>query len=124
MKLRIKGNAIRLRLSQSEVDELVDSHVIYEMVNFGKNNLVYQLNLTDDMTMSVIYADDCISINVPKVISFKWAKSDQVGFEEMIAIDERNSLSILIEKDFKCLTDRPNEDESDLFANPLDKHND
>jgi len=122
MKLRMKGNSIRMRLSQSEVDELVDSNVVYEMVNFGKNYLTYQLNLADTKDVSAVYEKDCISINIPKVMGSKWAKSDQVGIEEIVSLGAKGSLSILIEKDFKCLTDRPNEDESNLFENPMNKH--
>lgn len=118
MKLRIKGNSIRFRLSQSEVDELIDSNVVYEMINFGKSYLTYQLNLANTKDVSVEYEKDCISINLPKVMGSKWAKSDQVGIEEIISLNGKGSLSVLIEKDFKCLTDRPHEDESDLFENP------
>ena len=45
-----------------------------------------------------------------------------VGMQKIISVGEEIDLSILIEKDFKCLTDRPNEDESDLFENPINKH--
>lgn len=34
----------------------------------------------------------------------------------------RRSLQILIEKDFRCLDDRVEEDQSDMFENPLAEH--
>jgi len=111
-----------MRLSQSEVDELIESNVVYEMVNFGKSYLTYQLNLAETNEVSAVYKNDCISINIPKVMGSKWAKSDQVGIEEIISLNGKGSLSVLIEKDFKCLTDRPHEDEADLFENPINKH--
>jgi hypothetical protein len=122
MKLRINSNSIRMRLSQGEVEELVESRVVYELLNFGNTNLTYQLILSDVKVASAAYENDCISISIPKFEGNKWASSDQVSIEETISLEKGDVLSILIEKDFKCLTTRPNEDESDLFENPLSNH--
>ena len=56
------------------------------------------------------------------MIASEWATTDQVGIEKTIFVAEGSDLAILIEKDFKCLTDRPHEDESDLFENPMNNH--
>ncbi len=44
--------------------------------------------------------------------------SDEVGMSTQQALADGQSLSILIEKDFHCFTDRPGGDESDVFLNP------
>jgi len=122
MKLRIKGDSLRMRLSQGEVDILIEAESVSDVINFGNAKLTYQLIFTDTTKASAMYDNDCVSIYIPKQIGIRWASSDQVSIEETIPLDDGSSLSILMEKDFKCLTDRPNEDESDLFENPICKH--
>lgn len=123
MKLRIKGDSIRMRLSQNEVNELASKGKVNDVINFGANHLMYQLAFAEINAMTVIYEDNLIHINISEEVGRAWTTSDQVGIQETIALKEANTLSVLIEKDFKCLTDRPNEDESDLFENPLNQHN-
>ena len=123
MKLRIKGNSLRMRLSQSEVDILASTGSVMDVINFGQAKLTYQLTLAKSNEISAVYHDNVIAINVPQDTGAKWATSDQVGIEEDIDLGDGEVLSILIEKDFKCLTVRPGEDESDLYENPQDQHN-
>lgn len=123
MKLRIKGNSIRMRLSQQEVDELASSGKISEAISFGRGKLTYQLSTAQESKMSAIYDNDIIQINIPKSDGLTWASSDQVGIEGKVPLRDENALSVLIEKDFKCLTDRSGEDESDLYENPQSQHN-
>ncbi|MDH5474757.1 MAG: hypothetical protein OEX22_03595 [Cyclobacteriaceae bacterium] len=125
MKLRInKGNTLRIRMSQTEVNELVSNGKVEEVLNFGNNALVYSVKRTSDESISVDFKDNMVLISVNSEIVNKWHKSDQVGFDKTILISDDESFYVLIEKDFKCLTDRPNEDETDLFENPLEKHDD
>lgn len=123
MKLRIKGNSIRMRLSQGEVDELASSGSVNDVINFGKTKMTYQLTLAKSGEILVVYAANLIIINIPQATGAKWATSDQVGIEEDIDLGGGEILSVLIEKDFKCLTVRPGENESDLYENPQDQHN-
>jgi hypothetical protein len=63
-------------------------------------------------------ADGEIKVTVPEELGHKWANSEQVGIEHSQQINSASSLSILIEKDFRCLEPRPGEDQSDAFTNP------
>lgn len=115
MKIRIKGDTIRLRLSQSEVDEIGKGKTVTETTHFPKSTFKYSLALHDsDEPMSAQFdnAEICISVN--RTIAKTWADSNQVG----IISPSDAALNILIEKDFQCLTVRDGEDESDLFNNP------
>ncbi len=47
-----------------------------------------------------------------------WANSSEISLRASSPLPDGNELTILVEKDFKCLTDRPHEDESDLFPHP------
>jgi len=120
MKLRIKGNSIRLRLSQSEIDEFIADGQVLDSISFGDASLTYQLQSAD--RYSAVFIDQKVVVSVPASVGTEWANSDQVEMKNTLSIRTGEELYILIEKDFKCLTDRPNEDESDLFENPLNKH--
>ena len=54
-----------------------------------------------------------VQVSVPRAQARSWADSDQVGLEA-----EHQGIAILVEKDFKCLTPRKNEDDGDAFPNP------
>jgi hypothetical protein len=121
MKLRIKGNSLRMRLSQTEIDEFSASSKVNDSICFGEISLFYELRKGD--VYSAVFCDQKIVVEVPNQVATEWASTDLVGIEKTITVGDDRDLSIIIEKDFKCLTDRPNEDESDLFENPLNKHN-
>lgn len=118
MKLRILNNAIRIRLSQTEVSALQTNNEVVCRTAFAQNELVYKLVLRkgiDDVTAQ--FDEYVISINVPVDIAEAWLNSPSAGFENK----DQSQLKILVEKDFQCLHKRPGEDESDNFPNPLAK---
>ncbi|MDN3690537.1 DUF7009 family protein [Cyclobacterium jeungdonense] len=120
MKLRIHKNAIRLRLSQSEVDQIALGRPIYEELNLGEKQ-VLQYALIPDQTLDSIlarFSDQKLEIFVPLTLSTTWAKTDEVSLNQTQNEGTLQETLILIEKDFQCLHKRPNEDESDNFPNP------
>ena len=120
MKLRIKGNSIRLRLNQTEVKNFGKQGKCSDQINFGDNTLFYSLEQTELPSLRASFKGDKIAILVPTEIGQKWVRDDaQVGFEDNWKDTNGNELFILVEKDFACLADRPREDESDNFPNPL-----
>ncbi len=56
--------------------------------------------------------------SLPKALAKTWVETEEVGFEANQPLENGESLYILVEKDFQCLTARPNEDESDNYAHP------
>lgn len=121
MKLRINKNSVRLRLSQLEVKSIDEKGEVQCELNLGSGIFRYRL-VKQGNVITTDYSKDCISIAVPEKVISDWTRTDQVGIDHQITLHNNEVLSVLIEKDFKCLTDRPHEDESDLFQNPLDKH--
>ena len=120
MKLRIFGNSLRLRLSQSEVTALNGSGKVEDRISFGKpagQSLTYILQSADVPHISASFDNGTISVTVPVEAARKWATSDEVSLKAEQLLDSGDNLKILIEKDFKCLTPR-DEDESDNFPNP------
>lgn len=126
MKLRILGNKIRFRLSEPEVYAFSEVHQVQAALNINpleKNNLRYSLNCDAAFTNSNIEFNlNELKINVPLNDVKSWAASDQVGLEYPVIVPSGEDFTILIEKDFQCLTER-GEDESKLFPNPNEKHN-
>lgn len=117
MKLRIKGNSIRFRLTKQEVSVIALSGVISESINFGENQFSYALEKEENSNIKASFIDGTMLISIPVQIIDDWANSEKEGISTELSIDGKN-LSILIEKDFACLKVRKNEDESDMFENP------
>ncbi|MEK6479666.1 hypothetical protein WJR50_19140 [Catalinimonas sp. 4WD22] len=121
MKLRIKGNSIRLRLTQSEVEDIAKGEAVKETVSFGDASPSFHYLLASDSTskaVSVHYAEHTICIKLPQAQAKRWATTEQVSIEREIPLQGDESLYVLIEKDFQCLHQRPREDEQDNFPNP------
>ena len=119
MKLRIKDNSIRLRLTQTEVERIGNGDQIHNNLNFpGGERVSYLLVGSAVEDPEIEYKDNRISISIPTEILTKWANSDEVSLLYELSLDHENVLKLLIEKDFACLTPREDEDESDLFSHP------
>ena len=118
MKIRMQGNSMRLRLTQSEVNSLEESGRVEERVNFGPSTLTYALEKMTSGLISARFADNCITVFLSEAKAKEWASTDRTGFENIAPTEHGESLRILVEKDFKCITPRPGEDESDNFENP------
>lgn len=114
MKLRIRGNSVRFRLTQSEVAEFSEKGLIENKTDFGETVFIYALKSSDQLeNLQATFKNGCIEIVVPKAVSENWINSQEVGIS-----GEFEKLKILIEKDFACLTVREGEDESDNFPHP------
>ena len=120
MKLRIQDNSIRFRLSQSEVTNFgIDGAVMGKVEFPGGNTLVYRLTQAPILSGNLI--NNIVTIALPEQKVQEWLNTDQVGIKGNLTLENEDNLSILVEKDFKCLTER-GEDESDLFPNPKESH--
>jgi len=117
MKIRIKGDSIRFRLTRSEVERFDIDGRIKEETNFGNKVLTYVLQRCDGEVITAEYLNDTITIYMPEKMADEWTTTEKVGFE-----NEDGLLSLYIEKDFQCL-DNVAEDQSDNYPNPLAVHN-
>lgn len=122
MKLRIKGNTLRLRLTQSEVGEFVATGRFAETVGLAPDELVYSIEKSDSDTVLGQFADGKLTVFVPVSIADEWAEGELIGFEAKQPIDDENELHIIIEKDFACLTPRDGEDTADHYPHPKTAH--
>ena len=58
-----------------------------------------------------------MQIKIPVGLASEWSGSDEVGLTGESAI-QLGPLSVLIEKDFTCITPREGEEELDTYPNP------
>lgn len=126
MKLRILGNSLRLRLTKGEVDRVCAGHWVTEHTHFAPAPAVplsYRVGPGGEIKEARARLEGAVvSVELPADFLSTWANSTVVGCEARQTIDENTELRILVEKDFKCLAPREDEDQSDAFANPLESH--
>ncbi len=119
MKLRIKGNSIRFRLTQSEVKILEQTGLVKDQIKFSNSiSLEYEIKAATGLEyVEATYSENKITLKVNESLIRDWAHSDQVTISSSLDLSSSENLTILIEKDFKCLSPR-DEDESDMFPHP------
>jgi hypothetical protein len=121
MKIRIKGNSLRLRVSRSEVARLLAGDCLEETIHFAPEasaKFTYALRQDTSVSMPAVrYAENRVAIQIPADQLNAWGVTEQVGIAEEISLGQFGSLALLIEKDFACL-DGSEEDNEDTFSNP------
>jgi hypothetical protein len=119
MKLRIRGNSVRLRISQAELEELSKHGFTEDRACFGPDaELAYRIAVDPDGEVRAAFSGRQVLVTVPKSLFEHWLAPDQVTIRAEQPTGGTETLKILIEKDFACLAPRADEDDSDLFPNP------
>ena len=122
MKLRIKGNSIRLRLLRSEVERIAAAGIVSEEVRFATNIdqvLRYSIAVSDGVeAVTVQFTDNHILVLLPESTAMEWTQGSVTSLEAKIEIDETDTLCVLIEKDFACLERPDDPDRADAFPHP------
>ena len=119
MKLRIHGNALRLRLNRAEVGQFSKTGWLEEAIEFAPGAIFsFALESLSSVTSPrALYQNGSLKVQVPSGVANAWVTSDQVGIEAEQPLSAGKQLSIAIEKDFKCIHS-PNPD-PDAYPNPL-----
>lgn len=118
MKLRIKANSIRIRLTKTEVSKLATNGYLEEQTSFGENKFSYALQAVEDATtLSATFGNNKITMLVPASFTKDWPVNDVISTDAKMPLTEDEFLYLLLEKDFVCL-DETHEDQSDNYENP------
>jgi len=121
MKLRIKGDSLRLRVSRTEVARLLAGDCLEDTIHFAPEasaKFTYALQQEPSVSRPTVqFAGNKVMILIPADLANEWGVTDQVGIAEDIRLGDIGILALLIEKDFACL-DRSEEDNEDTFPNP------
>jgi hypothetical protein len=122
MKLRIQGNSIRFRVTQSEMAALSAGARLEESAQFGltpSETLTYAIELSSACAdVHASFSKGIIRLTLPSDLAQVWATTSQVGIEHAQPIAGAAVLKISLEKDFNCLHPRVGEDQLDNFPNP------
>jgi hypothetical protein len=122
MKLRLKGNSLRLRVARSELASLQSGNRIQENALFPADppaSLGYVLEIGSyNQPVHVMFALQQIVVSLSQDQLASWSGEHQVGIYASLPVTEGTVLEVAIEKDFACL-DLSDEDNADTFANPM-----
>jgi hypothetical protein len=120
MKLRIRGDSIRLRLTRTDLATLIEKGTVGESMRMSPNaNFEYRLTADRQLNVAhVTLSAGVLEVRLPRDQIGRWADSNDVGIETRQANGSESGLLVLVEKDFPCLTARPHEDDSDAFDRP------
>ncbi len=120
MKLRIRDNSIRLRLTRSEVELVRNDGLVRGRVPFaGRNNFDYVLESSPATVKPEAHiSNNVLTVRIPEAEIIRWSDSDEVSIAASQILDGGDQLNILVEKDFACLAPREGEDETDMYPHP------
>ena len=106
MKLRLKGNSVRLRLTPSDVTALCDHGIVEESADFGGGQvLTYRLQSADSCgPVRATFRNGTVVVAVSAETVRKWAESDEVGIYA-----QSGALAVSVEKDLRC-SSRPDDE--------------
>jgi hypothetical protein len=121
MKLRIHGNSLRLRLSQSEVAQFSKTGFVEDSVQFTPGvSFAYTLESSSSIRASqVSFQNGWLKFQVPAAVGVEWFTTERVGISGDQPLESGRHLSILIEKDFQCLHGDLERD-PDAYPNPIE----
>lgn len=119
MKIRIKGNSVRFRLTRNEVKKLKTEGFCEEKTEFMNEVFIYRLEAADVPSLQSDFSEKTVTIKMPVNDSKEWFDIDQTGYQHEQTNANGSILTVLIEKDFVCL-DETTEDQSDNYPHPLE----
>lgn len=118
MKIRIRGNSVRFRLSMSEVDALSTSGYVEARTVFPSGTFTYAVRVSEGATkLQADFREQSIILQLPVADGKAWNTNEVVGFQHEQPLKGGGSLALLLEKDFACLETRDEED-TDTYPNP------
>jgi hypothetical protein len=119
MKLRLHGNSLRLRLSQAEVAQFSKTGYVEETIAFSPGaSLCYILESSSKIASpQAVFQNGELRVQISCAAGREWATTDRVGISGVQSLENGKPLSILIEKDFKCM--HGEESDVDAYPNPL-----
>lgn len=118
MKIRIKGNFVRFRLTKTEVEIFCKTGSYEETTSFQQKTFTYALKAKKGIeVLDASFDNDTITMFLSENEQASWASSNRVGFKGTIDLGNGQQLELLLEKDFVCM-DEVEEDQSDNYPNP------
>lgn len=120
MKLRIRGDSLRLRLTRAEVTTFAKEGYVEDAVAFpGGARLLYALaRSAEGAAVEASLVSSRVLVTLPAELARAWAETDQIGVDAEVR-GGAGPLRVLVEKDFACLKPRAGEDDAGAYPHPL-----
>ena len=119
MKLRIRGNSLRIRLTQPEVRQLSGGHAVEDHCVLSP---LSQLSIAAEPwhlnVFSAAFEDGTLTVRIPQGAITSWAETDEEGIYATLDNGTSEGLRIAIEKDYSCVSPRAEESDAEQFPNP------
>ncbi len=105
---------------RGEVDALRKDGLVAAQTGFpGGRTFSYVVESSPaSVKPAAFFSDNVVTVRIPETTVLAWATSEQVSIEGEQVLDDGETLSLLVEKDFVCLAPREGEDESDMYPHP------
>lgn len=118
MKIRIKGNSIRLRLTKTDVQDLKQQGFVEETTSIGTQEVFkYALKVdAEKPQLSASFNDNKITVYLSEKEAATITDTQEITVKGSQKNGEENELFLLVEKDLECL-DSTSEDQSDMYEN-------
>ena len=109
MKLRIHGNSMRFRITQSEMAALVDGVRLEDSLQFGpapgRSTCLCAVEISSQCSeIRASYSDGVIHVTIPANLARTLESTDQVGIEHVQPTAKGAGLKISLEKDFQLFS--------------------
>ncbi|MGB5497302.1 MAG: hypothetical protein WBM77_00050 [Maribacter sp.] len=117
MKIRIKENSVRYRLTQTEVKQFCENGRLAQSTEFPTTTFTYAVKQDAIENLQVDFNGNTVTLMVPENFLKDWYDNDVVGLEQYVDLSDGTKFFLLLEKDFACL-DNTHEDQSDKYPNP------
>jgi hypothetical protein len=100
MRLRIRGNSLRLEISKTDLAKLVDAGKAEDVVRFSsEQSLRYAIEVRPTGAITAQYDKTSIVVTLPKSRLDLWARPEEVSVEGSQPIGGGKVLQIVLEKD-------------------------
>ena len=116
MKLRIRDDSLRLRLTRDEVRRVAAGEAVAGRMSLPAGS-AFEYRLSGAAEADVTLNDRRLSVTLPGPDLVAWASGDAVSLHASCPTHEA-ALAVLVEKDFACLSERPGDDDADTFPHP------
>jgi hypothetical protein len=99
MKLKIEQDSLRLRLSESEIEQFVAAGRMKESCSFGSGMELSIIFEVGGSALAASFDDRTLAIAIPRAMAETLTLGGGLGFETVQLNDDGTSLSIVVERD-------------------------
>jgi hypothetical protein len=102
VKLSIRDNSLRLRLSRDEIESLGKQGVVSARTGFpGGHVFRYELESSPaSVAPAAFFSDNLLTVRLPETAVLGWATTEQVAIVGEQVLVDGEKLAITVEKDF------------------------